>query len=623
MSGEIARLHVTIGADGKEFAKGLQDVQNKLQDVGKKMTDVGKNLTAKVTVPIVAVGTAAFIAANTMDKAMDTIRAGTGATGSALEVLGKDFRAVFVGVPQDAGQVSTAIADLNTRLGLSGQPLREMSTQMLNLSRVAGTEVGPLIASTTRVFGDWGIATKDQSKTLDTLWKVSQTTGIGVDQLAQKVVQFGAPLRAMGFSIDESTAMLGKWEKEGVNTELVLGSLRIAMGNFARDNIPMREGLDKTIKTIQELGPGAEATSLAMQVFGARAGPDMAAAILEGRFEIDELLATLQSSDETINAAAADTLSFAESMAILKNQATTALEPLGNVLIGLFQKFLPHIQKAIEFVSMLTEKFANLDPKWQAIILGAIGLAAILGPLLVMLGVMVTAIGALMSPITLIVLGIGALIAAGVALYMNWDTIKAKTIELWSGIKEAWNGIRATTEEVWNNIRTWLANLWQRIYTQAQQTWNNIKSFIFGVGAEITGVFNNLVTSAFNWGRNLITNFINGIKAMWDSLKETIGNVAGMIGDFLGFSSPTKLGPGRDADKWAPNLVEMFADGIKSAKVKLTASVGDMAASLNPAVSGVTHNTTHNTAHNSGGNTFNFYSLDEAEYILTKLGVRA
>lgn len=55
----------------------------------------------------------------------------------------------------------------------------------------------------------------------------------------------------MGFSLEESAAMLGKWEKEGVNTELVIGSLRIAAGKFAKDNIPLRQGLLDTMAAIK------------------------------------------------------------------------------------------------------------------------------------------------------------------------------------------------------------------------------------------------------------------------------------------------------------------------------------------------------------------------------------
>ena len=46
------------------------------------------------------------------------------------------------------------------------------------------------------------------------------------------------------------------------------------------------------------------------------------------------------------------------------------------------------------------------------------------------------------TPIGWIVLGLGALVAAGVALYQNWDTVKAKASELWAKATEVFTGIK-------------------------------------------------------------------------------------------------------------------------------------------------------------------------------------
>ena len=46
------------------------------------------------------------------------------------------------------------------------------------------------------------------------------------------------------------------------------------------------------------------------------------------------------------------------------------------------------------------------------------------------------------TPIGWIVLGLAAVVAAGVALYKNWDTVKAKAGEVWNSIKTAFGGIR-------------------------------------------------------------------------------------------------------------------------------------------------------------------------------------
>jgi phage-related minor tail protein len=76
-----------------------------------------------------------------------------------------------------------------------------------------------MIAGSSRLFGDWSIAAEDTAGTMDYLFRVSQSTGIGVNDLSAKLVQFGAPLRQLGFDLETSAAMLGKFEKEGVNTE--------------------------------------------------------------------------------------------------------------------------------------------------------------------------------------------------------------------------------------------------------------------------------------------------------------------------------------------------------------------------------------------------------------------
>ena len=265
--------------------------------------------------------------------------------------------------------------------------LQERSKQFINLSRITGTDLKGNIADMTRVFGDWSVAGDQQAGTLDKIFRASQTSGIGINALSQKVVQFGAPLRQMGFGLDESIALMSKWEKEGVNSELVLGSFRIAMGNFARDNIPMRQGLDETIAKITAMGPGAASTSLAMEVFGARAGPDMAAAILEGRFAIDEYLSAIGDGSDTINGAAADTDDWREKLTVLKNQALVGLEP---VLSGIFNgvgaladviatRLVPWVREHLVPLATLTEdqehEFADAGFKcrWPIVICGATG----------------------------------------------------------------------------------------------------------------------------------------------------------------------------------------------------------------------------------------------------------
>ena len=134
-------------------------------------------------------------------------------------------------------------------------------------------------------------------------------------------------------------------------------------------------------------------------------------------------------------------------------------------------------------------------------------------------------IAMLANPIGLVIAAIAALIAIGIALYQNWDTVKEKAGQLWSGIKKAFS-------DAWDSI---------------------------------TGV----VKSAWNWGRDLIDNFIGGIKEMWKKLKNTVSNIAGTVASFLGFSEPEE-GPLSNFHTFAPDMMKLFAKGIRDNEYLIT-----------------------------------------------------
>ncbi|HUU35012.1 MAG TPA: hypothetical protein VMW48_13190, partial [Vicinamibacterales bacterium] len=169
----------------------------------------------------------------------------------------------------------------------------------------------------------------------DYLFRASQATGISIDKLATSMVQFGAPLRNIGFELEDSAALLAKWEKEGVNTELALGGLKIALGEFAKEGTDAKTGLEDLIEQITNAETAAEAMALGVTKFGSRAGPDMVAAIREGRFEFADFTEELKTGDETIASATEDTEGFGEAFKKLKNQISVAVGPIVEDFAGI------------------------------------------------------------------------------------------------------------------------------------------------------------------------------------------------------------------------------------------------------------------------------------------------
>ena len=350
MALNIGNLIAVLGMDKKGFDKGIKEADEKTEGFaagfGEKLSKL-KVPIAAVGAAVAAIGTAAILAADDMNKAYNNIRVGSGATGEALEVLKGDFDAVFGTVPAAAGDVATAIADLNTRLELTGEPLQDMATRFLELSRITGTDVGKNIAGVTRALANWGVAGEDQADTLDYLFRTSQSTGIGVDRLSDLSTKYGSTLRGLGYDLETSTALLGKFEKEGVNTEAALAGMKQAVARLAGMGIddPI-EAWDMLADQIKGASTELEAVSIASELFGDRAAAEMASAIRDGNLDLADFVDTLNASEETILDAADDTMTLGDRMAILKNKSQKALEPVGNLMIGLFEKAMPHLEAA-------------------------------------------------------------------------------------------------------------------------------------------------------------------------------------------------------------------------------------------------------------------------------------
>jgi hypothetical protein len=450
MAAKVGQVIVDFITNTARFEKDMARVTKSFKSMGRELSTAGKSLTQTITLPLIAAGAAVVKLASDMDEGMDRIRAGTGKTGKEFAALGDSMRAVMKSVPQGVEQVSTAITDLNRRLGLSGQPLEQMTTQMLNLSRVGNAEIGGLVAASTRLFGDWSVATNDQSKALDYMFKVSQQTGIGVQQLMEITVQYGAPLRALGFTVEQAAAAMGKWEKEGVNMETVLAGLRFGLGEFAKSGRDPVEALKKIQNSIRGAKTESEATAIAFKAFGKRAAIDLSRAIIEGRFDIEDLIKVLKESKETINSAAADTMSFGEKLGILRNRITTAAEPLGNVLLKTIDKLMPYFEKTINFLERMAQRFAALPEGVQAAIIGFGALAAAIGPALMLFGAMSTGAGAFIALVPKIVAGILAIITAMGPWSIAIAAIGAGIILLianWDRLTGSMNRLKAPTAE--------------------------------------------------------------------------------------------------------------------------------------------------------------------------------
>ncbi|HHZ9677970.1 TPA: phage tail tape measure protein, partial [Staphylococcus aureus] len=371
-------------------SKVFESMGPKLTKMGDGLKSIGKGLMIGVTAPVLGIAAASGKAFAEVDKGLDTVTQATGATGGELKKLQNSFKDVYGNFPADAETVGGVLGEVNTRLGFTGKELESATESFLKFSHITGSDGVQAVQLITRAMGDAGIEADEYQSILDMVAKAAQASGISVDTLADSITKYGAPMRAMGFEMKESIALFSQLEKSGVNTEIAFSGLKKAISNWGKAGKDPREEFKKTLAEIERTPDIASATSLAIEAFGAKAGPDLADAIKGGRFSYQEFLKTIEDSQGTVNQTFKDSESGSERFKVAMNK----LKLVGaDVWASIESAFAPVMEELIKKLSVAVDWFSSLSDgsKRSIVIFG--GIAAAIGPVVFGLGAFISTIG--------------------------------------------------------------------------------------------------------------------------------------------------------------------------------------------------------------------------------------
>ena len=131
----------------------------------------------------------------------------------------------------------------------------------------------------------------------------------------------------------------------------------------------------------------------------------------------------------------------------------------------------------------------------------------------------------LTSPLTLIALGIAAVITVGYLLYAHWDEIKAYAEEVWNAIKDSWSNIGEWFTEKWEAVKAIFEPVGQWFSEKFQQAWDFIVNIFKGIGQWFSERWNevkNILSPLADWFREKFQN-------AWDNLT----NIFKIIGQWF------------------------------------------------------------------------------------------
>lgn len=574
----------------EKFSEKTAEAGQKLKDAGEKMTATGKDLSKKVTAPLVGAAAIAVKVGSDFEAGMSKVAAVSGATGDDLQKLEDKAREMgsqtsFSATEAANGLEYMALAGWDTQQMIGGlEPV-------LHLAEAGALDLGRASDLVTDSMAALGLEVDDLDGYLDQVAETSRKSNTDIDALMEAMVVAGGTFSRFNVPLDEANAFLGVLANRGTKGTEAGTALNAIMDRLTSGTGQAATALDELgISAFDSEGnfKGMEATM--MEVNDALSGMDdeqkahyqsMIAGLNHGKsFEkmlqgLDDEYIDLKDSVGNADGALEDMRdTMKDNLQGRLEEMKSSLEEVGIII---YDNLKPALESLVELITKAAEWFQNLSPAIQNTIVVIAGIAAAIGPLLIVFGMVAKGFGSLLltiskltpiiakiiplfklagaaiagisAPVWGIIAGITALIAAGIALWKNWDTVKEKTLDVWGSISEFFADLWETLKELfstalefineridtyWEAIGEGISTFWEGLVEFFENIWEIIKNIFVGAFLVlmllITGQWEEIGEVTSDIWENITEAFIE----IWESIKQIF---SGALEAILGFVS--------------------------------------------------------------------------------------
>lgn len=496
---------------GTAAAQTIKEAGAKIEEYGGKASKVGETLTKNVTTPLTAAAAAGVAAFSAVDEGVDTIVTATGASGEALDGLVASYETIATSIPEELGDVASAVGEVNTRFHTTGEELEGQTTLFLQFAKITGGDVVSSVDSADKVLKTFGKTSDDASGLLGMVAKAAQDTGINAQGLMDDVLANSATFKELNFSLEESVNFMALLDENGVESGTALAGLKKAVVNLTDAGMSESEALQTVIDKIKNAGSETEALTIAQETFGTKGAAEMATAIREGRLSLDDLSASMADYSTVVTDTYNNTMDGVDGATTAANAAKIAMSTLGETISDMLAPIFQHLTQLLIDAKA---RFDTLDDgQKQAIVTIGLIVAAI-GPALVIIGKVITAVGTITT-------GAGSLVGfvGGTVVPLITGTVMPALSGLWalmlanpiSIVIAAIAAIVAAFVLLWNKcegFRNFWINLFSSVKSTVVDAKNNVLSTFDGI--------KNGISSRIEGAKNSVHNAIENIKGFFN-----------------------------------------------------------------------------------------------------------
>lgn len=547
----------------------MKELGTKIEAVGSKIRSIGTGLTAAVTLPLVAAGTAAVSKFAEVDKTMQLVNSTMGNTEKQAKLISDAMKEAAAN--STFGMNDAATAALNfARAGLTAEQAAATLAPAMNLAAGEGGELNTVSAGLVATINGFKGSFDEAAQYADVFANACNNSALDVNSLSE-AMSIAAPIfSSAGYSVKDAALYMGVMANAGIDANTAANSLKTGLARLVtpakdaqewisklginvkntdgsmKDSVTIQKQLYQAFHTLSE----SEQIAAASAIFGKNQMANWLALINTAPEDVAKLSEALGVEGTTAKMAGDMMSGFGGSLEKLKSSIDVAATSLGEALAPTISKIADGIQKAVDWFNSLSDAQRQFIAK-VGLVIAAIGpLLIIIGTLISSVGQIIKVVGAILpllsgaGGITAIVTKLGtvltatvipaiasvgpqllaiiaiiaAVVAAIVLLVKNWDNItkafKDGAKAAANAVKSAWNGLKTATENLANTI---------------SNKWNEVKN---NVGTAVNNLKTNAIENFNNMKANIsaaMDNVNAGITAKWEAIKSYMSGSANNI----------------------------------------------------------------------------------------------
>ena len=552
----------------QDNARQWMKAGKQIERSGKAIAGVGTNLTKTVTAPIAGIGVASVKLAADFEKGMSTVQSISGATGEELEKLSNTAKEMGLKTKYSASESTEAFK----YMAMAGWKAKEMAEGIEGIMYLAGA-TGEDLAGTSDIVTDaltaFGMKANDTKDFVDVLAQTANKSNTSVSMLGESFKYVAPVAGALQFNVQDVSTALGLMANSGIKASSAGTALRSLFTRMAKPTKESQTAMDALgISLTDSQGNMKSLDTIMRETRKSFAGLTESqkaqyAAALAGKTGMSGLLAIVNSADSDFNELSTAIYNsngackkmYDTANNNLSGQLTILKSTVEGIGISFGERLLPYIKQGTEFIQRLADKFNSLTKAQQDTIIKVGLIAAAVGPAIFLFGrtVMVvgklvktvgmvgnafktakTVMGLVTAPANAVVLGLAAVVVAGVLIYKNWDKIKAAAGRLWNFVKNIFQRIGISGDSLKKKLAP-IGQKFSAIGEHIQGFWKVVSPVLSKIGEAVHAVFSVAIGAAMGSAIGYFNSLFDGITTMISGLLTAFDGILTFItGVFTG-----------------------------------------------------------------------------------------